>query len=89
MKMVVVDWTCLCCVDGDIAKVKTAWLSLLCTAQYVMIDKDAKNELGELVLGTTPYGVIFWKMQRHTCGHLQCWLSRARLGRNRRTHFGI
>ena len=28
-------------VDGDIAKAKKAWLSLLCPAQYLMIDKDA------------------------------------------------
>ena len=26
-------------------------------------------------------GVIIWKMERHTCGHLQYWLSRARLGK--------
>ena len=44
MKMVGVAWTCLGSVDGDIPKVKKAWLSLLCRAQYLMIDKDAKNE---------------------------------------------
>ena len=37
--------------DGDIARVKRAWLSLLCPAQHLKIDKDAKNGPGGLVLG--------------------------------------
>ena len=39
-------WGCLDLLglcDGDIAKVKKAWLSLLCPAQYLMIDKDVEN----------------------------------------------
>ena len=49
-KWLALAWTCLHCVDGDIAKAKKAWLSLLCPAQYLMIDRDAKNDPGGLVL---------------------------------------
>ena len=81
MKMYGVACTCLDSANGDIAKVKKAWLSLWCPAQYLMIDKDAKNEPGGLVLGATPHGVIIWKKESHTCGHFQYWLSHARLGK--------
>ena len=56
--MVGVALTCLDCVDGDIAKVKKAWFSLLCPAQYLMIDRDAKNELGGLVFSEKWEGAL-------------------------------
>ena len=81
LKMVGVAWTSSDCVDGDIARVKRAWLSLLCPAQHLMIDKDAKNGPGGLVLGATPHGVIICNMERPACGHPKHCLSRARRGK--------
>ena len=72
LQMVGVAWTCLDCVDGEIAMVRKAWLSLLCPVQYLMIDKHAKHELGGLVLGATSCGVMVWKLEK---AHL--WTSSA------------
>ena len=84
-------WVCWCLdsVDRDIAKVQKAWRSLLCPAQYLMIDKDAKNELGGLVLGATPYGVMIWKIGKaHLWTYSVLGLRALGLARKWRTHLG-
>lgn len=78
-KLASVAWMAVERLDGEVSLLKRCWLSLLCTPGVLMFDKQAPDERGGLVFGTTPYGCLVMRLQRLRVGSFKYWVPQSRV----------